>query len=75
MVSDGPRMGTRWVNLLLELLLTDVESLLGGLTLGEGVTIRTMSAIDDVIEQGKADTLCTVPIQGFRAQVQLTAAW
>lgn len=50
------------MSVLLELLLTNVESLLGSLALGERVTIRTMSAIDDVIEQGKADTLYTVPL-------------
>jgi hypothetical protein len=62
MVSRNPKRGTGRVSVLLELLLTNVESLLGSLALGERVTIRTMSAIDDVIEQGKADTLYTVPL-------------
>jgi hypothetical protein len=75
MVSRDPKKETIRVSVLLKLLLTNVESLLGSLALGEGVTIQTMSAIDDVIWRGKADKLCTVPIQGFLAQAQLTGAW
>jgi hypothetical protein len=35
---------------LLKLLLTDVKSFLGGLALGERVTTRLVSAIDDIME-------------------------
>lgn len=51
MVSRGLEINLLTTNVLLELLLTDVQGLLGSLALGEGVTVWFVSAIDDVIRQ------------------------